>query len=166
MKRFSQIFQYSSSEFLDILLHTYVTLFTHSERILLWKQLIFSYNTNSGKFPKFSHLLKCTHMCTRTLGRTFQRKYQFFCQLNAWISDRDRNISISLNSSKSIFVWRYSLINICYLITLAQTFLFRKNTNNLLKNTDFLVYCKSREFIRKSLIFHANFRMLIWKIQN
>ena len=42
----------------------------------------------------------------------------------------------------------------------------RENTNNLLENTDFLIYCKFREFSIKSLISHANFRIFIYKIQN
>ena len=38
------------------------------------------------------------------------------------------------------------LINMCYLSTLARFFFL--NTNNLLKNADFLVYGKSAEFSR------------------
>ena len=54
----------------------------------------------------------------------------------------------------------------CYLSTLVQTFSLKKNTNNLLKNTELLVSCKSREFSRKSQIFHSNFRIFIGKNQN
>ena len=41
-----------------------------------------------------------------------------------------------------------------------QNIFFRKNTDNLLINAAFLIYCKSREFCRKSLTFHAHFRKI------
>ena len=46
--------------------------------------------------------------------------------LNAQISDRDRDIAVLLNSSKAIFILRGSLINMCYLSTIAQTFFSEK----------------------------------------
>ena len=82
-------------------------------------------------------------------------KFQTSCAPE--IPDLDRDFPVSLNSLKQ-FLYIDSLINICYLSTLAMTF-FRRNTNFMLKNTDLLEQCKSRKFRRKSLIFDANFRI-------
>ena len=51
-------------------------------------------------------------------GKTVASKWDL--TLSAWVSDRDRDILVSLNSSRVIFVLRGSLRNVCDLSTLAQ----------------------------------------------
>ena len=150
-QRFSEIFRDSPillSEFLRVLLDTYVILFAHSEKIRLrlwWKTRIFSYNVNSGKFRKKvicqnvlivllvllaeffwkytifpKKMLSSLYRQQVAHGKTVARKRGAILNFN--ISNLGRNIPnilVPLNSSKAIFVLR----SLHYLSTLERRLL-------------------------------------------
>ena len=136
---------------------------------LLWKSLLFALQ-KSELFAK---------MCLSAYSTFFQKNAEFVT------ADRWRMAKSWLTRKMLLWMFKYPTgIKIFqYRSTRARQFcttrqfnkrmlskynnpniFFIKNTNNLLKNADFLVYCKSREFSRKYLILSANFRIFIWKI--
>ena len=116
---------------------------------------------------------------TRTTSRIFQRKHYFagksslyrgqvkhrkivaskskmlprlLCYLDCLNTRPGPRFSSIAKLARRQFFYIGSLINDCYLSTLAVTF-FRTNTMFMLKNTDLLEQCKSRKFRSKIFYF-------------